>query len=478
MHKLIDTSTAAIPTGVSPQQKLFKIAYGPYAGRLVCLYGKSVSSHAFTWADPPYTDWSEPYSRITDSADYPLSACIDENGNLYVVYVQQTSMNLIFIKLTFSAGEWVSGSPVTLFDAGPGYYPVIARNDDGDLCCAFAYYDNVKEEYSIQAKKSTDGGITWGSGPSDLGTALAVASDEMPYPNLNFVGTDLYAVYCMNRSDLYFRKYPGGGSEWESEILLLSGDYIDSEFDCAVSNDMKLGIAFSPSESNRVYIREYDGVSLSGLREAATVAARAPQIVYRKNKAHIFFAEDIGNGYFIPRCAYDDSGTFTSFALVPGIGYLDKFMIYDSVSQTYEDKTEAASSLDNADVFHSLTGTLMSSENDCLYLGGDEKFFCLASVLSTVGGAGSVVWEYFDGEIWRSFTPDSGGYNFDESNKLSNLWPDTRSAPADWQINTVNSVSKFWIRIRVANGFTVAPVGTQFAATPRTDFLTMAREDQ
>lgn len=475
MHKLLDTSTAAIATGVSPQRKLLKIDTGPYADRLVCLYNDSAGGLAVTWADSPYDNWTEPVTLITNSADYPLSACIDAQGNIYVVYIQQATLNLIFFKLAFLAGQWVTGAPVTILNSELMYYPVIARSNDSDLWCAFAYYDSGSGHYHIHIKSSTNDGLTWGSGPTDPGTALSNASAEMPYVNLNFIGADLYAVYSESRSNLYFQKLPGGSINWDSPTLIYSGDHIDSEFDCAVSEDMKLGIAFAPSEADRVYFREYDGVSLSGLIEVALVEARAPQLVYKKSKPFVFYAENAGNGFYLPKCAYPESGSFISSGLIPGIGFFDKILLYDAAAQTFEDKTAEASSENMGDIFHSQSNVLISSSGDCLYLGKDDRFFCVSLVLSTIGSGGAVVWEYFNGSNWVAISPYSGGYHLTETIKQVNLWQDIDSAPAGWQIGQVNSVSKFWVRCRVLGAFTVAPVGTQILAIPKADHLTQAR---
>jgi hypothetical protein len=51
------------------------------------------------------------------------------------------------------------------------------------------------------------------------------------------------------------------------------------------------------------------------------------------------------------------------------------------------------------------------------------------------------------------------------------LWEDLSSAPSDWQQCSVNSVSKFWVRILVTTGFTTAPVGTQITAVPESKYL-------
>ncbi len=478
MHKLLDTSTASIPTGVSPQRKLFKLGYGVYAGRLVCLFGESPSSINMSWADPSYTSWKNPSALITDSADYPFSACIDRDGNIYVVYVQQTTLNLVFFKLIFSAGSWCCGSPVTVLNAGSAYYPAIVRGDNGDLWCAFSYYDSGTQTYTTRIKSSTDGGLTWGTGPADTGTALSGSSSDMAYVNLNFMGNDLYAVYSQSRSNLYFRKRDSSGGSWDSAVSLFNSNYIDSEFDCAVSSDLKLGIAICPSSASNVYFREYDGVNLSGLQEAAAVSAKAPQIIYKSTRPYLFYARDIGNSLFLPSYAYKDGENFTAGDLINGVGFFDKVMLYNGNAQTYQDKTNEAINADAADVYHSSSNAIIDDAGDCLYIGKDSKFFCAAIILSTAGNGGTVVWEYYNGAEWESFIPESGAYNFNESSKVVYLWNDLESAPSDWQSSSVNSENKLWVRARVTGDFTTAPVGTQVAASPKSDHFTAARGDR
>jgi hypothetical protein len=472
MHKLLDTSTAAIPTGVPPQRKLLMIESGPYAGRLFCMYNESPGTIAITWADPPYTIWANPYNQVTDSADYPPSACIDSQGNIYIVYVQQTTLNVIFFKLPFSGGMWQSGMPATVFDVDSAFYPVIARNNDGDLWCAFAYYDSVNDEYTIRAKSSTDGGMTWGSGPSDMGTAISGAFSSMPYVSLSFAGNDLNAVYCENRSDLYLRKHV---SSWEPAQFIYGGNYIDADFDCAVSDDMKLGIAFAPSTAQRLYFREYDGVTLGGLQEVYNGLSKSPQLAYKINRLFIFYAQSIGNGLYLPRCSYKESGLFVSTVLIDGINAFSKLLLYEQSGQSYEDKTAEAFSLDTADIYHSVSGALLSSAGDCIYFGGEGKFFCISVVLSTAGSSGIIEWEYYNGQSWTSFNPQSGDIDLDEVTTIIYLWSDLRNAPDGWQVSTVNGHTAFWVRARVTGSFTVAPVGSQLTAVPKCMDICIAR---
>lgn len=475
MHKLIDTSSSSIATGVGPQRKLLKIDTGPYADRLIAIYNESSNNIAMTWADPPYNNWSDPVILNTGSADYPLSTCIDPSGDIYVIYVQQTTLNLVFFKLAFSAGVWATGSPIVIMNQESAFYPVIARHNDGDLWCAYAYYDSTAGDYRIRVKGSADDGQTWGNGITDPGTELSGSSSEMPYAGLNFIGNDLYAVYSENRTDLYFRKLPSGGNQWNAAVLIYSGNYIDSEFDSDVSREMKLGVAFAVSGSARVYFREYDGVSLGGLMEVAQVEARAIQMIYKTNKPYVFYAENIGNDYFYPKCAHLEGSSFNSTDLIRGIGLLDRVYLYHAGSDTFENKTSEAVSEAAADIYHSQSGAMISEVGDCLYLGKDEKFFCLSVVLSTPGTGGTVAYEYYDGTDWVIFSPYSGSLLFTDTSSHINLWKDIESIPAGWQACSVNSVSKYWIRCYVHHAFTVAPVGTQLLASPRADYINQAR---
>ena len=475
MHLLLNTSTASRATGVPPQRKLFRLDYGPYAGRLVCLYHVSSSEIAMSWAEPPYVNWTTPVNIIDDSADYPCSACIDGDGNIYVVYVELSSLDLIYFKLAFTAGVWATGSPVTILSSESAYYPVIERSADGELCCAFAYYDSGQGTYTINIKTSDDEGATWGSGPTDIGTQLSDPSAAMPFVSLVFTGSILNAIYSQDRSNLYLQRRDSDGENWQSSVLLLQSDYIDSDFACAISSDLKLGIAICPSDANAAYFREFDGVGLSGLQEIVTEKARAPQISYAGIHPCILFAQDSGNGYFRPRYGYKDSDTFIVGNLLGGINYFDAVLLFNEASGTFEDKTAAATETDPADVYHSSSGSLISSAGDILYLGGESRFNCAAILLSTSGAGGTVIWEYFDGEQWQPFTPYSGSYHFNAADKLVYFWKDIESSPAGWQSNAVNSIKKFWVRARVESAFSIAPIGSQLMAIPKFGQLAVAR---
>jgi hypothetical protein len=473
MYKLIENVSVQNPTGLPPQRKLFRLKSGPYTGRLVLLYAKSPGEIVLRWTDNPYGNWTTPQTIISDSSDYPFSAVIDSDGHIYIAYTKQTVLSAVYMKLTFSAGNWVAGTPATICNSGPCHYPAIARLSANEMWCAYSYYNSGLGVYSIRSKVSYDLGVTWGSGPADSGQQISEPASDMPYVCLIQVGANLFAVYSQARSNLYFRRRIGPAGDWENAVHIATADYIDYNFDCGSSPDQKLGIAFCPSLTNRIYFREYDGVALSGLQEAARYQGRSPQVAYLVNKVHVFFARSAGGGFWIPACAIKDGADFSVDDISQGVGLFAKVILYDeSVPAHFVDKTTEAADESPADVYHPNTYALLSSVGDCLYLGNADKFFCAAIVLSTTGSGGSVVWEYFDGGDWIGFTPVSGAYQFNQINQLVIFWDDTESVPPTWQACAVNSEYMYWVRARTVNQFTRPPVGTQIlAAAPVNQFV-------
>ncbi len=96
-------------------------------------------------------------------------------------------------------------------------------------------------------------------------------------------------------------------------------------------------------------------------------------------------------------------------------------------------------------------------------------------LLSLAGLGGLVTYAYFDGSNWKSFTPSSGAYHLDSSDKEVLLFDDFDSSPQDWQKNNVNGVNRFWIKIEVSSGFTTAPVGSQFTSITNLNSISVRR---
>jgi hypothetical protein len=358
------------------------------------------------------------------------------------------------------------------------YNPFFLLDADGNFWCLFVNHNTSGDsKYYVRAKISEDKGTTWGTGPTDSGTALSSGSGDIAYVAGIRIGSRLYVVYADGRSDLKYRIYDTENEIWDTEYSLYSGNYIDDDFDMAASQDGKLGVAFAVSSESKLYFKEFDGSSWSGAVEIEAASCRSPQIAYFDKIPHAFFARLLGNDYYSLSKSIKSESGFDTSDYSPSIGAYDKVFVYDdSASTKYEDKTDEASSDTSGDIFHSQSSALLDSIEDCLYLGKQSRFYCASVVLSTAGTGGTVVWEYFDGEDWSQFTPDSGAIHFDSADNLVYLWEDSDAVPSDWQISKVNNYSAYWIRIRVATAFSTKPVGTQIVAATKCDDFALVRE--
>ncbi len=476
MHKLIATSAATRPTGSPPQRKLFRVPAGTFKGRLAALYMDSATGISLVYSDYPHQSWSSPQQIINDSLDSPFSACMDASGDIYVVY-SDSSKDIKFVKLTFAAGAWSAGSAVTVLNVDDNYNPFILKDGDGKLWCFIVNHrTSVDSKYYVRSKFSDDDGQTWGTGGGDLGTQLSSGSNDICYVSACQISSRLYTVYSDERSNLKYRVYDLKLESWDSENTIHTGDYIDDDFDIAISSEKKLGVAFSVSSDARIYLKEFDGSSWSGLQEVEDIQSRSPQISYSNEIPNMFYAQFLGSNYYKLRHAVKSGDSFLTADYAPSIGTFDKVLVYDdSASAKFEDKTSAAADASSGDVFHSESSAMLDSIGDCLYIGKKDKFYCLTLILSVVGAGGQVIWEYFDGAFWIAFTPDSGAYHFDSADELLYLWADGESVPSNWQIGAVNNYNAYWIRARVSVGFSSNPVGTQVMAAPRCDDLALVR---
>jgi hypothetical protein len=470
MQKLIDTVNSYYATGIQPQAKIFKVPSGQYQDRVVVIYHKTANQLVYVWADPPYLSWSDPVDIATDSADYPCSAYVDSSGNIYVVYTQQTTLNLLERKMSFSQGNWSLGTVNTVCNVGQNYFPGIIKDSTNRLWVSWTYYDPGSERYFIHAKTSVNDGATWGSGSSDPGTILTNGTSSC-YSQLLFQSPYIHCFYSDDSTLLAYRSHELQASGWDSQQTIYSGPAIDDNFCADLSQDNRVGIVF-PGESSLLY-KEFDGSNWSGVFTVDNNPPQSPVIEFLDTIPYVFFAKNIGNGQNQLFYSYKDGSAFASpAAFETGQKPFDKVFCYDdSASTKYSDRTSQASDSTPADVFHPTSGGLVKDMDDALLVGMDARFNLVRIILSTGGIGGVVEWEYWNGESWSLFVPQSGDYHLDSLTKTVILWQDLNSTPSDWQMCPVNGVSKFWIRILVTTAFATAPVGTQITAVPETKYI-------
>ena len=470
MQKLIDTVSSFYATGIHPQSRMFMVPLGQYQDRVVIIYPKTSGQLVYVWADPPYLNWSDPVNLVTDSADFPPSAFMDSGGNIYVAYTQQTSLNLLELKMSFSQGSWSLGTVNTVCNVGQNYFPSIIKDSTDRLWISWTYYDPSAERYFIHVKTSQDDGSTWGIGPSDPGPTLTNGTESC-FSQLLFQPPYIQCFYSDNSTLLAYRSHEIQASGWDSQQTIYSSSEVDDNFRADLSTDNKVGIVF-PGASSLLY-REFDGNNWSGVFSVDTNLPESVTLRFLDNVPYVFFAKNVGNGQNQLFYSYKDGSTFVSPQFFEsGQKPFDKVLCYDdSATIKYSDRTTQASDLTPADVFHPTSCGLVKDTDDALYLGMDVKFNLARIILSSVGIGGEVKWQYWNGEGWSDFVPSSGNYHLDSEADTVILWQDLYSVPSDWQRCPVNGFSEFWIRVLVISPFTMVPVGSQITAVPETKYL-------
>jgi hypothetical protein len=472
MQKLIDTVSSYYGSGIQTQSKLFKVPSGQYKGRAILIYPLNANTLVYRWADPPSISWSEPVNIVTNSADFPASGFMDSSGNVYLTYTVQSSLALAMVKLSFINGAWSIGTVRNVCTVGNNYYPSILKDSINRLWVSWSYYDSGTARYSVHVKSSTDDGITWGTGETDPGEALTSGTTGC-YSQLVFQSPYIRCFYSDGGDSLAYRSFELYGSVWSSAVSIYSGSNIQDDFQVLISPDNKVGIVF-PGISSLLY-REYDGLSWSGVITVDTAVPVSPAIKFSGNVPYVFYGKNIGSNQNQFFYSYKSGSSFvTPVPLLAGAKFLDKVFCYDhSATNKYSDRTTEAQNTIPADIFHPTSNSLIKDLDDALYLGMNEKFSQARIILSTAGIGGQVVWEYWDGAQWKSFTPYSGAYHLDSLSKLIILWQDLSSVPSYWQMCGVNNSSLFWIRVRVTTGYATAPVGTQVTAVPENKYVNL-----
>ena len=122
---------------------------------------------------------------------------------------------------------------------------------------------------------------------------------------------------------------------------------------------------------------------------------------------------------------------------------------YGAISTTFTTiTTEAGDSGSNVSMFN--------LDNDIVYVGAATPFDIVEFNLSTPASANIVpVFEYWNGSTWTSFSPGDGTSGMTTSGQIG--W--TIANLTGWTTTTVNSQSKYYIRItRTVNALTTVPI--------------------
>jgi hypothetical protein len=459
MQKKLTATTGSFPLGFAPGRKLMKVSFGQYSGRLVALLQTAAGDIKYTYADKPYTSWSSLTTIATDAADQPFDCVMDSSGNIHVVYTEVTTDYLVTKKLTFSGGSWNVGSKGTIYNANLSYYPSIAIEPEGKLWVSWTRKTGGVRY--IHAKSSTDGGATWGTGPSDGGDQLTAGASSA-YSKIMVGTNDIHVVYTNGGLNVSIRSLPISGGSWSTEYNIANGTGFDQHFDAALSSDGSLGVTF---DYGQLKYREYDGSAWGATVTLDSDGGDYPQVFFNNNVPAIVYLSSLASDQRLIKYTTRNTGSFSSPEVLDNAAkQFDSVILYDASSSTYADLTNAAGSATTADVYHPDSSALVKDSGDVLYLGMNQKFRYVKFLLSTAGSGGTVGYSYWDGSNWNAFTPAGGAFNLDATDKDLPLWDDYDNMPDDWQKKVVNGQALFWVKIEVVSAFTTGPVGSQITA--------------
>lgn len=469
LKKLSDT-TASYPLGYPAGTKLFKIESGEFAGRQVALFHTAAAEIALSYADTPYVTWSSPVVVASDSANSAFDCAMTESNDLHLVYAENGTNALVTRKLTFSAGNWSAGSKVTIYNVDPSSRPCALVDHLGTIWVAWSRANGGAEYANV--KSSTDEGATWGSGVTDDGDTITPGTIAAHVRLLRREAV-LYAVYVTGTSKVAIASRPLPSGSWGTETTIAAVLTLDQHFDAAVSNDGAIGVVY---DHGQLKFREFDGASWGAVATLDASGGCFPQVRYVGNVPLVYYLSTNGADQVQIKYVERRSGSFSSpQSLDSRSRTFDKVLLYHTGTTTYQNLTTEAANATTADILHANSGRIVSAIGDKLFLGMDVKFRYCKWLLSTAGSGGSVSYSYWNGSDWQVFTPAAGTFNLDATDKDYLLWADFASVPDDWQKNTVNGETCFWIKVEAISAFTTGPIGSQITTISDITALSVRR---
>ncbi len=470
MQTKITETTGAYGLGLPPGRKLLRITSGQYAGRLLAVLQTSAGDIKYSYADQPYTSWSELVAVAVDAVDAPFDCAMDDSGNVFVVYSETTSNRLVVRKLTFAGGIWNVGSKITVYDGDPSLYPSLAAESTGRLWVSWTRISAGL--HYIQAKSSTDSGATWGAGTSDPGDTLTGGASSA-YAKILVGLNDVFVVYADGGLKLSLRSLPVDGGTWTAPYDLAAGTQFDQHFDAAASADGLLGVVF---DRGSLQYREFNGEIWSAAVTLDPDGGDYPQLFFDGTLPAIVYLSSLAADQLLVKYTIRATGSFSEPAVLDARAKtFDAVTAYDASSATYADLTDAAASATPGDVVHPQSGFLVENSGDSIYLGMDRKFRYVKFRMSTAGSGGCVVYSYWDGSNWIAFTPAGGSFALDAPDRDLLLWEDYHSMPDDWQKKTIDGRPYFWVKIEVHTSFSIGAIGSQLTAASDLKALVIER---
>lgn len=189
-------------------------------------------------------------TNVPPSSVTSYTRCIAASGNdLHVVWMdlRDGSFDIYYKRSSDGGITWGTDIRLTT-DPGDSEYPTVAAA--GSLVIA-AWHDNRDNNPEIYCKRSTDGGLTWGS---DFRLTNNIAASN--YPGVTISGTTVHVVWMDNRDsneEIYYKNSTDAGTTWGTDTRLTNSAAV-SQFPVIVSSGASLHIAWSDNRDGNYEI--------------------------------------------------------------------------------------------------------------------------------------------------------------------------------------------------------------------------------
>ena len=228
------------------------------------IYYKRSTNGGVTWGSSKRLTWN------SSDSEFPKIA-VDSSNNIHVVWYSDTPGNreIYYKRSTDGGGTWGSSRRLT-WTSGSSYYPKIAVDSSDNIHVVWNDYTPSNSE--IYYKKSTNGGMTWGSSKRltwNLGesAAPAIATDS---------STNIHGVWnddTPGNSEIYYKKGTDGGGTWGSSKRLTWNSGLSYQQATLVDSSNNIHVVWNdgtPGNSEIFYRRSTNGGMTWGSSKSLT----------------------------------------------------------------------------------------------------------------------------------------------------------------------------------------------------------------
>ena len=151
----------------------------------------------------------------------------------------------------------------------------------------------------------------------------------------------------------------------------------------------------------------------------------------------------------------------------------DKVFNHNESTSTFTDNTLEAQSPAGTSF------TLFNSTADYLLIGHESKFDMAVFDIDTAGSLGALTWQFSTSSSWTTFVPASSRYEIDPDDNEGGQYDFSKDGAEifppnllnDWATRSINSVTKYWIRVSAAST-TTAPTIKRIQMRPYSAYCT------